>query len=144
MENSEENIKLYSKVGIIIGTVLCTPIMGGFLLRRNYINLGRKKDGNNALLSSIVGMIFYFFLFVVAPENITNKIPSIITQLLPAIVMISLVEKYHGAELKKHKENGGQYYPVWKPIVISFVIIVLVAIIAFILFDLITPPPARR
>jgi drug/metabolite transporter (DMT)-like permease len=138
MENSEENIKLYSKAGLIIGTILCTPIMGGFLLRRNYINLGRKKDGNNALIYSVVGMIFYIFLFVIIPENITNKIPSIITQLIPAITMILLVEKYHGADLKTHKENNGKNYPAWKPIIISFIIVVFVAMIAFILGDLLS------
>ena len=41
--NNEKGIKLYSKKGIGIATILGSPLAASILIRSNYIELGKKR-----------------------------------------------------------------------------------------------------
>lgn len=124
-------IKLYSQKAILVSTFLAGPIATGILVRKNFINLGQKELGNNALGICIAFTVLMFAILFMLPENFTNNIPK---QFFPAIYTLStyfLLKKYMEKSFLEHKEKNGQYYSGWNAFGIS--IISLAAIIALIL-----------
>ena len=67
-ENSN-NVQLYKASGIGVATFFGTPIAGGFLLSRNYRNLGDSTKARKAIVLSVIGTICLFILVLLIPDD---------------------------------------------------------------------------
>lgn len=122
----EENLKLYSNRAISITTFFGGPLAAGILIRRNYLNLGKEKQGLNALFIGIITTVLLFLVLFIIPDHEAAKIPN---QLIPFIytgIIYFLVEKLMGNELRNHKENNGEFYSAWKAARIGFVSLLII------------------
>lgn len=131
IENEPNPVKLYSQKAILVSTVFAGPIATGILLRKNFINLGQKDYGNNALVICIVFTVLLLATSYMIPEHIMNMIPK---HLIPGIYTLAtylLLKKYMEKSFLEHKEKNGQFYSGWNAFGIS--IISLAAMIALIL-----------
>ena len=118
----EEKIKLYSQRAISIATYLGGPIAAGILIRRNFLNLGKEKEGLISLIIGIVSTVLLLWGIFQIPEEIIDKIPN---ALIPAIytgIIYFIVEKMQGDILKKHKEEKNKFYSNWRATGIGVVI----------------------
>lgn len=129
------NRKLYSQKGISIATLFGGPLAAGYLIRQNFISLGKEREG---LVSVILGILFTVAVFVplfMLPEEIVDKIPN---QLIPAIytlIIYVIVEAIQGKELHKHKEESMEFESNWKATGIGFLwMLVLIGIIVLYIF----------
>lgn len=110
----EENKEFYSQRAISITTFFGGPLAAGILIRQNYLNIDKEKQGKNALFIGIVSTILLFGGLLALPENIIDKIPSVIIPAIYTGIIYLIVEKTQGKELKSHKENNGEFYSAWK------------------------------
>ena len=110
----EENKKFYSQRAISITTFFGGPLAAGILMKQNYLNLDKEKQGKNALFIGIVSTIIIFGGLLALPENIIDKIPNEIIPLIYTGIIFLIVNKTQGKELKLHKENNGEFYSAWK------------------------------
>ena len=110
----EEKIKLYSKNSIILATYLGGPIAAGILIRKNSLNIGRKKEGSNALILGIVCTFLLFWGIYLIPEPILDLIPKALIPTVYSGIVYWIVEKLHGEILKKHKEEKNEFYSFWR------------------------------
>jgi hypothetical protein len=130
----ENGLKLYSNRAITIATYFGGPIAAGILVRRNFINLGKTKYGRYSLYIGIISTILLFIGIYSIPEGIIDKIPNAIIPLSYTAVIWAIVKKLQGEDLKKHKENNGNFYSAWKAagvgaISMSVILICLISII---------------
>lgn len=126
-----ETVKLYSQRAIALATYLGGPIAAGIMIRRNSINLGKERQGLNALFIGIISTILIFIGIFQIPDDIIDKIPNALIPLVYTLVIYLIVEKIHGKELKKHKEENGRYFSIWKAAGIGLVCLVIIAGVIF-------------
>lgn len=105
---------LYSKTAVMAGTFIGGPLVSGILFRRNFINLGKPKEGNYALYISIAVTLFIMVGMLGLNEEVTDKMPKF---LIPAIYMgitFSMFNKYFKDATEAHAKSGGAFYSGWR------------------------------
>lgn len=120
--------KLYKDRPIYIGTFLGGPLVAGYLMAENYRHLGQQDKAKAAWVISIISTfaLFAVIFFVPGIENV----PRYIIPIAYALIARYLVQKLQGSDIKKHIENGGQTYTVWRAVWIGFVgVIILLALL---------------
>lgn len=110
----EENTKLYSQKAIGFATYIGGPLAAGILIRRNFINLNKERQGLNALIISAIGTALLFWGLFLIPEHIIDKIPNALIPLIYAGIIYVIVERIQGKELKELKDNNGEFYSGWR------------------------------
>lgn len=113
-------LMLYSERSINIATFLGTPVAAGFLIRRNFINLGNETYGKHTLFISIAFTIIFFILIILSPEHVIDKIPNALFPAIYTLIVWFVVSRYQGEALSNHKKAGGSFYSVWKAAGIGF------------------------
>lgn len=106
--------KLYSQRAISIAAFFGGPMAAGFLVRQNFINIGKDDYGKYSWIIGIVSTILIYLGIFSLPENIIDKIPNV---LIPAVytgIIYLIIEKLQGRELADHKNNNGEFYSAWK------------------------------
>lgn len=131
----KSNIKLYSQRSILIMTFLFGPIATGILMRKNYLNLNEPKKASNSLILGFIVTIASVFIIFLIPTPIAERIPSILYSLIYTGIAQLIVENQLGQELRNHKQENGEFYTIWKIILITIVAIVLLGTIAFVIGD---------
>ncbi len=112
-KNLEENKKLYSQRAIGIATYFGGPLAAGILIRKNFVNLKKEKQGLNALIIGTVSTFVLFAGIFSIPDNIINKIPNALIPLAYTGIIYLVVEAIQGKDLKEFKENNGVFYSGW-------------------------------
>ncbi|MFT6908979.1 MAG: hypothetical protein ACJAS1_005686 [Oleiphilaceae bacterium] len=112
--NMEGPMKLYSQRAVSIATYIGGPLAGGILIRRNFINLGRVESGKRALFISLISTILLFTGIFLIPEQIIEKVPNMIIPLVYTAIITLIAGRLQGDQLKRHDEQGGQFYSLWK------------------------------
>jgi len=112
--NQEKTFHLYSQRVISIATYFGGPLAAGILARQNFINLGKKQLGKNALIIGILSTILLFVGIFSVPDHIMDKIPNAVIPLVYTGIIYLILEKFQGSELKEHKENNRPFYSAWK------------------------------
>jgi hypothetical protein len=107
-------MKLYSQRAIAIATYFGGPLAAGILIRKNFINLGKEKQGLNALIIGILSTLLIFYGIFQIPESILDKIPNALIPLIYTGIIYLIVENLQGQELNKHKEENNEFYSNWK------------------------------
>lgn len=128
IENTTEDIKLYSIKSISLSTFIGGPIGGAYLIGENLKALGRYKEGRDSLIYGIIITLILLGLLLIIPEEILEKFPN---QLFPAIytVIIWLIaEKNMGDILKSHKENNNSFYSGWRAAGIGAISLVVMGV----------------
>jgi len=136
----EENKMFYSQRAISITTFFGGPLAAGILMRQNYLNIEKERQGKNALFIGIVSTILIFGGLLALPEHIIDKIPNAIIPAIYTGIIYLIVEKTQAKELKSHKENNGEFYSAWKAAKIGAISMIAILFtifsIAFIAGDL--------
>ncbi|MDD4528219.1 MAG: hypothetical protein PHF25_09385 [Candidatus Margulisbacteria bacterium] len=107
-------MKLYSQRAIAIATYFGGPLAAGILIRKNFINLGKEKQGLNSLIIGILSTLLIFYGIFQIPESILDKIPNALIPLIYTGIIYLIVENLQGQELNKHKEEKNEFYSNWK------------------------------
>lgn len=123
----EENKKLYSQRAIGIATYIGGPLAAGILVRQNFINLNKERQGLNSLLFGIVSTFILFAGIFSIPDEIIDKIPNSLIPLIYTGAIYLIVESIQGKDLKEFKENNGTFYSEWNAAGIGLLSGILIA-----------------
>lgn len=127
----EENKKLYSQRAIGIATYFGGPLAAGFLIRKNFINLNKERQGLNSLIIGISSTFILFAGIFSIPDNIIDKIPSALIPLVYTGIIYLIVESIQGQDLKEFKENNGTFYSGWNASGVGIMSGILIAGVIF-------------
>ena len=132
----DTSTKLYSQKAIAIATFFGGPLAAGILIRTNFINLNKEREGLNALILGVLSTLLLFGGIFALPENIVDKIPN---SVLPAVytgIIYLIVEKIQGNDLKQHTANNGVFYSGWRAAGIGFIGLVIIGATIFLAIDI--------
>ena len=116
-----KDVKLYSQRAIGIATFLGGPLAAGYLIRENYVKLGKQEEGNKSFLIGVFATVLLFTAIFLIPDSIIDKIPNQIFPIIYTTIVYVIVEQIHGEILRKHKENGKDFYSAWRATGIGFI-----------------------
>jgi hypothetical protein len=106
--------KLYSAKAVTAATFLGGPMAIGLLMRRNFLNLGKKSEASRALWFSIAFSIFLFGGLSLLPEEVVDRIPGSLIAGIYTAAAYQLMQLYQGKALTEHGRLGGLLYSGWK------------------------------
>lgn len=120
-KNKIPNIKLYKTTGIIIASILGSVIAGGFLLSRNFKQLGKEDAAKKTIIYSTVGFIILSILAYKAPTGWEHLLSVLALLQFVAIIAITQITQEH--EIKTHLSKGGKLHSNWRALCISVIFI---------------------
>jgi heme/copper-type cytochrome/quinol oxidase subunit 4 len=127
LENSfeieqNETPKFYSKKAILGFSIFFSSIFGGILLMQNLKEIGMKKEAKTVFTTSIILTILPFLLAWLMEKEVSTY-----TLLVNIIGGLVLSEFYFGLYIPK--EQIFESKKIWKPLLISLIIIVPLLVI---------------
>ncbi len=111
---------IYSQKGISIATFFGGPIAAGYLVRHNFLVLGKDREGLLAMIIGIILTVALIIPFFFLPAEVVDKIPAQLIPLIDSIIIYALVEAVQGKELKKYQEAGLPFRSSWRASGIGF------------------------
>ena len=121
-QHSENTVKIYSKRAIMGFSIFFTPVFGGVLLRQNLIDYKMKKEANIALWVSIGLTALVFVITEIMP--ISTSTFTIVLNIIGG----SILSEYFYKKYFPNKKY--EYKKIWKPLIISLIITIPLALIA--------------
>lgn len=106
--------KLYSAKAVAAATFLGGPLAVGILMRRNFLNLGKRTEAGRALWGAIAFSVVLFGGLFMLPENVVDRIPGSVICGLYTAIAFQLMQVYQGKALTQHERLGGILYSGWK------------------------------
>jgi hypothetical protein len=128
IENTTENIKLYSSKAISGATFLGGPLAAGYLISENFKALNKPDDGRKSFIIGIVTTIILFGGIFMLPEQIIDKIPRQLIPLIYTGIIWGIVEWKQGDILKAHKENNNTFFSGWRAAGIGLISLLIIGI----------------
>jgi hypothetical protein len=119
---ASRDYQLFKVSGIGVATFFGTLLAGGFLMYRNYKNLGKDAAANKALLYSALATVAVFVIAMLIPEGV--DIPNIVFTIPQIIAIVQIAKKQQGSDLERHVEEGGQLASDWKAFGISLIVLI--------------------
>ncbi|MEM5564757.1 hypothetical protein WNY78_06560 [Psychroserpens sp. AS72] len=128
INNKTKDIKLHSTRAIGGATFLGGPLAAGYMINENFNALNKPDEGRKSLIIGIIATIVLFVGIFLVPEDIIDKIPSMIIPLIYTGIILWIVERKQGVILKNHKENGNSFFSGWRAAGIGFVSLLIIGI----------------
>ena len=129
----EHGVAIYSKLAILLFSIIFDPIIGGVLLMLNLRSIGYKKEGTKVLLFSIA----YYFVSGFLISYIANvlRIPLTMDTLLknpnPKIIVSLIVLKIIGGGIlaeyffkKYFPHDDYEHKSIWKALLITILVLI--------------------
>ncbi len=127
--------RLYSEWQVGFSVVLAGPLAGGWLLRRNFQELGETTRARNALIASLA--ITVALALLPLPTDVSPNIVSIPI----ALGFLFAYKKLMGSRYEDELERGGVKQGFWKTFGVAvFSIPFTVAIVIFVMLLIPVPP----
>lgn len=116
-----DNQEAYTKKAIGFATYFGGPLVGGYLLFKNFKLFNEDDSARNTLIFSIIFFVVFFELFLLIPDPIREKIPRFV---LPAIytgIIYYIFKRFQDEKVSKFLQSGGHKASGWKIFGISVV-----------------------
>jgi len=130
LDHEPEN-KIYSPFAIQLATFFGGPIVAGYLIAENFKLLGEPEKVRLTWLHTIIASCLIFTAMFVIPG--LKDIPPFIFPVIYSLVASYLVRRYQGERIKVHIENNGQFYSIWRAILVCVIVVLIMVILIVIL-----------
>ena len=118
------NYKLFKVSGIGVATFFGTVLAGGYLMYRNYRNLGQYDEAKKVLIWSVVAAVMILGIAFMIPEDI--NIPNAVLNIVQLVVVMQLAKKWFEQDLIDHELHGGAFASNWIAFGISLIILLII------------------
>ncbi|NNF00207.1 MAG: hypothetical protein HKN25_14405 [Pyrinomonadaceae bacterium] len=136
-DNKIPQEKLYKDRQVWVASMLGGPLTAGYVIARNFKELGENKKVPLTLIIAVIVTIIVFSLAIVLPDGF----PNIGLPLIYTLAAFALVRIYQGERLTEHARKGGLFQSWWKTIGVSMlglaltIVLVVMPIFAFFYFS---------
>ena len=119
--------RLFKVTGIGVATFFGTALAGGYLIYRNYKNLGNDAAAKKVMLLSAVATAALFGVSLIIPEGVAG--PNVGLTIAQVVVMTQLAKKWFEDDLLDHEVNGGTLASNWLAFGISLLVFLLLLLL---------------
>lgn len=117
--------KFYSEKQIYVSTFLGGPIPPGLLIYRNFKNMGEGRKAITALMLTFVFTILLFFTLFQLPEQIIDKVPSLVINSFYTLIVYLVYHYYFAKTINPKIEDPNNSFSNWRVAGITFAGIVI-------------------
>ncbi|MDN4166847.1 hypothetical protein QWY31_15150 [Cytophagales bacterium LB-30] len=105
--------KLFTEKQINIAAFLAGPIPPGLLIYKNYQALGKEKEAYRTLAGTFLFTLVFFYIIIQIPQEIGDKIPSMVYNGLYGLIIYFLYQKYLAKEVTEAFAAGASKGSNW-------------------------------
>lgn len=91
----------------MFGTMVGGPLMGGFMLSRNYLNLGKNEQARNALWGSVAFTLLAYGVLFSLPQTALQSMPSL-GGIIDGVVLSLYVSFQKALVLSELRQGAGK------------------------------------
>ena len=125
---AKQGVKLYSGSNIVGSALFGGPLAAGYLLSRNFKNLGNGDAARTSLLIAIGVIVLLAGIQSMIPAQM-DKIPLFLFPIAFVAIANYLVDRFQTQQIKQHIENGGKTASWLNALGISIVSLLLTFVI---------------
>ena len=114
---------LYRESSVQIATFLGGPIIGGYLVAENFKNIGEHHKVKRTWIAAIMATVIIVVLVYLLPG--LQYMPIFFFQILSTVCTAYFLIYYQSDQIKRHIENGGRVYTIWRSIFIGILGLVI-------------------
>lgn len=122
--------RIYAQRGIMIASLLASPLAFGFLMTKNCRALEQRAKIKQAWLLSIGALVVVLALAYVLPESV----PTFPFLFLNAAFGYYAPQYLLGKEMEEHVANGGPLYSNWRAAGIALLVVVVLVAVCLLAF----------
>ncbi|MEQ9442831.1 MAG: hypothetical protein RIG62_27570 [Cyclobacteriaceae bacterium] len=132
--------KVYSAIGVRLGTFIGGPLAGGYLLSQNFKAIGRADLARRTQVLGMLITVAFLSALAAAPEGATDKIPGVIFPLLFMFLANRLFDRYQKEAVDQllQAEEGTQLSN-WRVVGISLLLVTITLLLLLFLILLLNP-----
>lgn len=110
--------RLYSLDGIVIGTVIGSPIAGIYMIVHNYIALGSVRLARHSLVAGA-----FLFGILIALSSIAPLHPWVVLAFIfgPAGLLYLLASRLQGPSIRYHAERGMPVHGLFRSVLVGLI-----------------------
>lgn len=129
--------KFYTSGWVIFATYLGGPLAGGYVMSKNFENLGNKEYAKKTLYIGAVSTLVLLTTFALLPNSIMDKIPKRFFPIVYISIVYGLMVKYQDKTIKEQIASGAaKKYSGWKASGIGLLSFIIIAVYFFMLIFL--------
>ena len=119
-----ESEEIYSKKTILAFSIFFTSLIGGILMMQNLKDLGKLKEANKVLKTTIIITIVTIILIAIYPEN-QNPI-ALLSNIIGGMIFSQFYFKLYDLDEDNFKKKK-----IWKPLLISVCLICIITMVVY-------------
>ncbi len=135
-EGSKSDRRLYSIRGIDIATFFGSLVAGGYLLSRNFRQLGDSEAARNSILLGLLGITAVFTAAFQLPDMDARqaRLVRFVFQAVQVGAVHLAARRFQGAALAEHEASGGTFFSGWRAagVGLLFALGIMAALVAFV------------
>ena len=129
---------MYSLTAIGVATFISSVVAAGFMLATNYNALGQRAMAMRALWGGVAALLLFILIFSQLPPSPVNVVVGSVSQVFAALLATHLLQ---GPMLQSFREMGGQYFPIWRGVLVGVMAAFVTFSIALVFAALFLAPP---
>ena len=122
-DNEVSDAKLYNDRSMTLATFLGGPLAGGYIMAKNFKALDEPGKIATTWAIAIFSLIVVMALAFAIPESV--HIPNLLFPIIMSAIAGYVFKSTQGEQVKKHSENGGGIFSVWRAVALIAVVIML-------------------
>lgn len=113
------NAKIYKNRQILSGVFWGGPLVGGYLIAKNFQVFGEPTKAKKTWIIAIITTILIFTIGFFAP--FVDKIPNYLFPLVYSGITYYLMRIYQGEKIENHINTNGKIYSWWNVVTVSII-----------------------
>ncbi|MEP5612313.1 MAG: hypothetical protein ABJP45_08685 [Cyclobacteriaceae bacterium] len=105
--------KIFSEKQVDISAFLAGPIPPGILIYQNYKALGKDRQANISLATTLIFTIIFFYAMLQIPEEILDKIPNFAFSAFYGLIVFLFFRRFMAKDVTAALESGTQKRSNW-------------------------------
>jgi uncharacterized membrane protein YeaQ/YmgE (transglycosylase-associated protein family) len=127
--------KIFSAKMIMVAAFLGGPLVGAYLIGKNFRVFNEPSRARRTLIYSVIGTVILFGLFFSIPDR--NQIPPVLFPLICAVIAQNIVKSYQGYRIQCYLSEGGEVNTWWRVLVVTVIgaVLTLILLLAIAVFS---------
>jgi hypothetical protein len=120
-----EKAGIYTKKATLIASFLGGPLVGGYLISKNFKILGEDEKSRTAIFAGIIFFVIFFELIFLIPDPIFDKIPNSLLPSIYTLIIYYLYKRHLEVKVNEYLNEDGPKASGWKIFGISIIGLIL-------------------
>ncbi|HBG70089.1 MAG: hypothetical protein A2W93_10145 [Bacteroidetes bacterium GWF2_43_63] len=129
-ENVEIKRKIYREKSIWVGTMLGSPLVGGYMMASNFRAFNEKSKVGQTWIISVLITVVALYLASLIPDSF-SRLANFLVPSINAGIAAVIANKLQGDRIAEHIRQGGKIFSGWRVFLITVIAVAAILTVIF-------------